>query len=187
MTTNTGAWREIFSALIGIVLFPRAFPTWQSRRALGRFPSHGSPVAGSDPHFAFAARLISPVGLPRSGRGQGERSMPSWDGFRYCYEISASELVTQAARGAAAWDSLDRRSGRRQSVCRQDRWLGPLIRRLRHFGATRMHDLQNSAGKVRFPKKPHASVEQVGDTMILNDTRVESPVYSAGQWLRHRE
>jgi hypothetical protein len=50
-----------------------------------------------------------------------------------------------------------------------------------------MHDLQNSAGKVRFPKKPHASVEQVGDTMILNDTRVESPVYSAGQWLRHRE
>jgi hypothetical protein len=28
-----------------------------------------------------------------SGRGQGERSMPSWDGFRYCCEISASELL----------------------------------------------------------------------------------------------
>jgi hypothetical protein len=60
-------WREIFSALIGMVLSPRAFPARQSRRALGRFPSHGSSVAGSDPHFAFACKAhfpcrASPVG-----------------------------------------------------------------------------------------------------------------------------
>jgi hypothetical protein len=85
---------------IGIVLLPRAFLAWQSRGALGRFPSLGSSVAGSDPHFAFAReakpplRLISPVPtMSGSGRGRGERSMRSWDGFRYCCEISASELL----------------------------------------------------------------------------------------------
>jgi hypothetical protein len=57
----------------------------------------------------------------------------------------------------------------------------------RHFGATEDARPAKFSGQSKVLQKPHASVEQVGDTMILNDTQVESPVNSAGQWLRHRE
>jgi hypothetical protein len=63
-----------------MVLFPRAFPARHSRRALGRFPSHGSAVAGSDPHFAFASQGSFPLsGFP--GRAVAKANDPCHPGM----------------------------------------------------------------------------------------------------------
>src|ERR1700733_1440068 len=63
-----------------MVFFPRAFPARQSRRALGRFPSHGSSVAGSDPHFAFASQGSFPLsGFP--GRAVAKANDPCHPGM----------------------------------------------------------------------------------------------------------
>jgi hypothetical protein len=77
--------------------------------------------------------------------------MRSWDGFRYCCEISASELLLK--QPGALLHGIDWTADPDDGKASAARIVGSVHSSLsRHFGATRMHDLQNSAGKVRFSK-----------------------------------
>ena len=134
----------------GIVFSPRAFPARQSRRALGRFPSHGSPVAGSDPHFAFAYQGSFPLsGFP--GRAVAKANDP-------CHPGMASATAPKFPRKSCYSSSQGRCCMgligppiRATAKCLPP---GSLARSILPYPVTsaqrRMHDLQNSAGKVRF-------------------------------------
>ena len=92
-----------------IVFFRRAFSTREWRGFQGLYPSYGSAVGRERSTLCIRnARLISPVGFLRSGRGQGERSMRS---MRFL-PLTVPRLVRKPARGAGAWDFETSRKSR---------------------------------------------------------------------------